>query len=261
MAEPTLSLTLDELRREVARFLSFGRDYTNLTITQQEDVDSIIRRGLRQFYFPPPSMAGMSHQWSFLRPTASLTLVANVASYQLPEDFGGIVGTHLTYQAYSDVRGPSLVGEHAFRTAVEANPVQSGRPAIATIRPRVASGDLSQPTRFDIVFWPTPSKSEALLYEYSVIQDAVTGSLSHPAGAAIHGETIIASCLAIAEEYVVSPTTKYRELFRERLASSISMDKSTRGGWRIGNMGTRNEAGETSRPRVSLVQYQGYPPA
>lgn len=261
MAEPTLSLTLDELRREVARFLSFGRDYTNLNITQQEDVDSIIRRGLRQFYFPPPSMAGMSHQWSFLRPTASLSLVVDVASYQLPDDFGGIVGTHLTYASHTEVRGPSLVGEHAFRTAVEANPVQSGRPAICTVRPRVsAGGDLASPTRYDIVFWPTPSKAESLLYEYSVVQDAIASALSYPAGAAIHGETIIASCLGIAEEYVVSPTTKYRELFRERLASSVAMDRSTRGGWRIGNMGSQTGTGTSVAPKI-LVQYQGYPPA
>ena len=260
MAEPTLSLTLDELRREVARFLSFGRDYTNLNITQQEDVDSIIRRGLRQFYFPPPSMAGMSHQWSFLRPTASISLVPEVSTYQLPDDFGGITGTHLTYSAHSDIRGPSLVGEHAFRTAVESNPVQAGRPAIATVRPRTASGDLVSPTRFDIVFWPTPAKADVLIYEYSVVQDAVSSALSHPAGAAIHGETMIASCLAIAEEYVVSPTTKYKELFRERLASSVAMDRSTRGGWRIGNMGSRNETGTAATPRI-LVQYQGYPPA
>lgn len=260
MAEPTLSLTLDELRREVARFLSFGRDYTNLNITQQEDVDAIVRRGLRQFYFPPPSLAGMSHQWSFLRPTASITLSAGVYEYQMPDDFGGIAGTHLTYQAHSDVQGPSLVGEHAFRSSVEANPVQSGRPAIATIRPRTVAGELVSPTRFDIIFWPTPSRQDVLLYEYSAVQDAVTCKVDIPAGAGVHGETIIASCLAIAEEYVVSPTTGYKQLFRERLASSVAMDRSTRGGWRIGNMGSQAGTGTPVAPKL-LVQYQGYPPA
>ena len=39
-----------------------------------------------------------------------------------------------------------------------------------------------------------------------------------------HSETILASCLAVAEEYGETPSTQYRQLYQERLAASISID-------------------------------------
>jgi hypothetical protein len=255
VAEPTLSLTLDELRREVARFLSFGRDYTNLNITQQEDVDSIIRRGLRQFYQPPPVAGFPSHQWSFLRPTVSFSTVANQETYQLPDDFGAMMGSRINFATIMYVDGPLIVSDYQYRAFKESSTAEEGLPVYATVRVRASTGDVPTPVRHDLLLWPKPTRVHAMTYQYAAIQDAVTGSLSYPAGAAMHGETIIASCLAIAEEYVVSPTSQYRQLFRERLASSISLDRHTRGGGIIGKMRPTGDEAPPPMPRISAVTY------
>lgn len=257
MAEPTLSLTLDELRREVARFLSFGRDYTNLNITQQEDVDSIIRRGLRQFYQPPPVAGFPAHQWSFLRPTVSLTTVANQETYPLPDDFGAMMGSKITFATIMYVDGPLIVSDYQYRAFKGASTSDTGLPVYATVRVRAATGDVPTPVRHDLLMWPRATSAVGMTYQYAAIQDAVTLALEHPAGAAMHGETILASCLAIAEEYVVSPTTQYRQLFRERLASSISLDRHTRGGGIIGHMRPTGDEAPPPMPRISRVTYTG----
>lgn len=252
MAEPTLSVTLDELRREVARFLSFGRDHSGLNATQREDVDSIIRRGLRQFYQPPPVPGHASHQWTFLRPVATVATVAGQESYPLSDDFGGMMGSSLTNASHSLVPGPSFVSDYHYRSFAEGSAVRSGLPVHATVRPRT-----TLPTRHDLWLFPVPDRALVLQYQYVVAQDAVTAELARPAGAAMHGETILSSCLAIAEEYVVSPTTQYRQLFRERLASSISLDRSTRGGGIIGTMRPTGEDVPPPMPRVTQVRYVG----
>jgi len=257
VAEPTLSLTLDELRREVARFLSFGREFDALTIHQREDVDSIVRRGLRQFYTPPPVANATAHQWTFLRPTISLETVAGQESYPLPDDFGAMMGSRLTRTGHHPSPGPMLVSDYHYRSVVEGSSIRTGDPSIATVRPRAIAGDLANPTRHDLLLFPVPDASSTLQYQYHAVQDAVASELAHPAGAAMHGETILASCLAIAEEYVVSPTTQYRQLFRERLASSIGLDRAARGGGIIGTMRATEDDHVVAAPRISLVRYVG----
>jgi hypothetical protein len=254
MPEPTLSTALDEIRREVARFLSFGRDYASLTITQQEDVDAIVRRGLRQFYQPPPVGEHVGHMWSFLRPTVSFATVIGQEAYQLPDDYGAMLGSRITHLSSSSLHGPLIVSDYQYRALKEGSTVADGTPFHATVVPRTSNGAVVSPGRSDLLLWPKPDRVVTMQYQYAAVQDAITNGLSYPAGAAMHGETIIASCLAIGEEYVVSPTTQYRQLFRERLASSIALDRHARGGGIVGRMRGAEEA-PVHHHRVSLVTY------
>lgn len=78
MAESGLTLGYLDFRDEVALFL-YGGDgfYDKLEPREQQRVDSVIGRGLRQFYTPPPSQeTGKVHEWSFLNPDHDLTLNA-----------------------------------------------------------------------------------------------------------------------------------------------------------------------------------------
>jgi len=69
MAESTLSVTYAELKIEVGVFLGFERDSQIWTNDETADVEAIIKRGLRQFYAPPP-ITGQDapYIWSFLKP-------------------------------------------------------------------------------------------------------------------------------------------------------------------------------------------------
>jgi len=81
MSESTLSLTLEDLRDEVADFLRWGDgDYSALEVggAEQDRIDRIIRRGLRLFLNPPPlrSLDGTNaaaHRWSFVTPSAEIS--------------------------------------------------------------------------------------------------------------------------------------------------------------------------------------------
>jgi hypothetical protein len=69
-----LTVTYSILRREVGRFLGYGRDPTAWTGGSDEavDVEDILRSGVRRVLTPPPLPGEKkAHEWSFLRPVAT----------------------------------------------------------------------------------------------------------------------------------------------------------------------------------------------
>lgn len=80
MAESTLSLTYDEIQVEVGRYLGYdilaaGWAVANPTLVAE--IDRVIQAGYRQFLYPP-SIAGVEagYEWSFLKPTTTITTIA-----------------------------------------------------------------------------------------------------------------------------------------------------------------------------------------
>jgi hypothetical protein len=77
MAEPGLSIGLPELREEVGFFLDYGR--TGHTDAQLAEIMGVIQSGVRRVYYPlPAGEATVGHEWSWLRPTTSLTLQQSI---------------------------------------------------------------------------------------------------------------------------------------------------------------------------------------
>lgn len=78
MAESTLSLNIDNLRKAIARYLGYGQNpvHASLSADAQADIDAIMASGLRQFYFPATLGERYAHKWSFLMPTTTLTTSA-----------------------------------------------------------------------------------------------------------------------------------------------------------------------------------------
>lgn len=73
MAESGLSIGLPELHEEVGEFLGYGR--AGHDATQQDAINRIVQSGVRRVYYPiPASEAAVGYEWSWLRPTATLTL-------------------------------------------------------------------------------------------------------------------------------------------------------------------------------------------
>jgi hypothetical protein len=71
-----LTVTYDVLRREVGLFLGYGHnisDWSGDSVTVS-DVDQIVRTGVRRVLTPPPlNGEKYAHEWSFMRPIATLT--------------------------------------------------------------------------------------------------------------------------------------------------------------------------------------------
>ena len=313
-----LGLTREELGGEVGRFLGYGRDYGSYNDYQKDDVDSWIRRGLRQFYSPPPIPgATKSHEWNFLRPTSTLATVVSTASYTLPIEVGGLVGD-LVFASEQAKPSVEVLNYQRFLEAKITNPTRTGRPIYATATPTQTT-DVSPaaPMSWTLELWPVPDKVYSLTYRYSAIQqdafdidtidvlgttvtlrststtwpswagDATLSSNTYelktnkrltdttlqlcgggPAltnqkyllqpnvlpGGAQHAEAIVASCLSIAEEYGETPSTRYRELFVQRLMASIAIDGQ---GYTSENLGQNldHSDGPSSYNKYRLVDY------
>ena len=90
MAESTLTLTVDDLRNSITEEM-YGGDglYSSLTSAEKTIVDRVRSSGMRQFYSPPP-VGGNAHEWTFLFPTATLSINAPQSSSTITyDDTGG----------------------------------------------------------------------------------------------------------------------------------------------------------------------------
>ena len=86
MTESTLSTTITEINLAIAHQMGIDVDSDNWDAAQIAIINLVRKRGLRQFYFPPPSVVqsgqrtGVSippHEWSFLKPITELDLTGS----------------------------------------------------------------------------------------------------------------------------------------------------------------------------------------
>jgi hypothetical protein len=230
MAESTLSLAYTEVAAEVGSYLGFGRgtSYSDPAwSTQQKNmIDSCVKSGLRQFYFPPPiDGSGSTYDWSFLKPTVTMTLASGVNTLALPDDFGGFEGQITVLGSTNQVCWPiPLCNEGQIREAYSQYPVISGRPTMAAIQPlKGTTGSTGQ--RFQLFFFPSPDAAYTVQFQYYLLADFINGTISYAYGGMAHAETILESCLAIAEQRIDGSNTVHSGQFLQRLAASIGKDR------------------------------------
>ncbi|UCH89873.1 MAG: hypothetical protein JSV49_04310 [Thermoplasmata archaeon] len=302
MAESTLSATITEIRLAILNYLGMNLTYSGLSTEEKSIIDLILKRGLRQFYFPPSNVVqtgqrtGITippYEWSFLKPITEIDLIGSyvtgtltvteldstvlltdgvwpswtatngtlvidsvayeIASrtddthielveawaldtedlvsytlrhngnYDLPDDFGGIEGNlvHAEGSNRPDVR---IIGEGKIRS-LRATTTLRTYPEFAAIRPKKQTITTTG-QRFEILFFPIPAVAYTLKYRMLVLPELlVDTTLTHPYGGAMHAETIIASCLAIAESQEDEVRGVKWQEFMDRLAASIEIDK------------------------------------
>lgn len=180
-------------------------------------VDSIVQRGVMAFYTPAPLPGERyGHEWSFLRPNATLATIAEDYDYDLPSDFAMLDGP-ITYAPGAAVlyRAIHIVGEHQIRLRLSQAEF-AGRPEWAAIRPKALSQTTG--TRYEMLLWPVPNDAYTLHYPYRVNPGALTTTNNMPYGGQPHYETILASCVALA---VPERAGEYQE----RLRASVSHDR------------------------------------
>jgi hypothetical protein len=299
MAESTASLGYDDLRKEIGAYLGFGRTTASWSTGQADTIASCLQSGLRQFYTPPVLQGEMyAHEWSFLRPQATMTIWASVqentsvtatgvagastttitasVSTFVPSmvgaeiEFNGLTGAYpivsytsptvvvvdglvptpatartFSIDASGDYRLPDdfaqLDGPISFSTQQIGGVIQqtgesiirerrqeftgTGQPTIAAVIPRtlgVVGATAGQ--RFDLAVFPTPDFNYTVRYRYRVHPNAIAAS-GYPYGGLAHAETILASCLSVAERRVNDRAGEQHVNFLERLRASVSMDR------------------------------------
>ena len=159
-----LSVTYDDLRREIGRHLGWGRDPDSWADDQQTDCDDIIARGLRSFYYPRPAEGQGQHIWTFLRRVESIALAASTRSYDLPDDFGGSA-TDLTFADGSKNKPATQVSEEHIR-ALYAQSVATGTPKYFAIRVRSNVG--TSGTAYELLVSPIPDTAYTVQVRYAI---------------------------------------------------------------------------------------------
>lgn len=231
MAESTLSLALTDLEQTVGDFLGYGRGTAGgdsaWTARQQADITEAVKSGQRQVYFTvavPELGIPAGYDWSFLRPTATLTLESGAATLLLPDDFGGLTG-EITLSAdgssWRQLR-PYPVGTVYGRQ--QSLPDTTGCPTVCCVEPVKGTSALKS-SRQQLRFWPTADQAYTLKVSYSVLPDALDGTRAYAYGGAQHAELLRAACRKAAEETFDDSRAVWAAIFREQLAAAVAQDR------------------------------------
>lgn len=225
MAESTLTAAYNDLTGDVGFFLGYGRGAANGDVawttgpnSQQTAIDRCVRGGLRGFYYAGPN-------WSFLHPTANLLLASGSNVSPLPDDFGGIEDEITIQTTGSLTWWPiPLMGEGNVRAQFAVYPATTGRPMMAAVQPLKGTTG-TQSNRCQLYVFPTADAAYTLTFQYYVNPDYLSGAFPYAYGGPEHAETLLESCLAVAEKILDDEATVHAQAFAERLAVSTLLDQ------------------------------------
>ena len=223
--ESTLSLSLTDIRKEIGWYWLGERASGSWSADELTQIDDIINSGLRQFYHPAPGgLAPKGYKWSFMEPTTTLSTVAGTEDYTLSANFGGMIGI-ATYATADNRWSPiETTGEARIRLLRQRDSgTAQSNPRFMAIRPMSSDGSNGQ--RFQLMLWPDPDKAYTVSYRYHALPSKLTAGNPYPLGGEAHAETILASCLAVAEARQENNAGIHTANFMQRLQASISYDR------------------------------------
>lgn len=229
--ESTLNLKLADFETKVGVFLGYGpgddRGGLAWTRNQQAVIDDCMESGVRQFYFPTVLGPEGSYSWSFLKPAATVTLESSGSTVRMPDDFGGLEGpVSFSSGSQSNVWSSlSPTGEGRLVEAYGRTPTQTGAPLMLSVRALKGTA-LDRSNRYEMFVFPLADMEYTFSFSYSILADALSSANPFAYGGAYHSETLLESCLCIAEErYNNLPNGVHKSKFVERLRASISDDR------------------------------------
>jgi len=146
--------------------------------------------------------------------------------FTMPWDFGGMAGDgNFTYDVdESRISVIKLTSDVRIRLLRQAT-ISTGTPGLAAIVPLITDGTQGQ--RWAAMFHNPPDKPYKMHYRYYILPNAlVDTTLEYPYGSAMHSETILESCLAIAESREKDlASVEHQNKYALLLQSSIDRDK------------------------------------
>ncbi len=218
MTISSLAITFSEIRARVAWELHGSRDVSGLSSEETDNITSVIDSGYRKFLRPE-----VGHRWSFLQVEFRLPLQNGIDAYEMPHDFGGVIGD-LHFQ--SDDNGYGTVTKRLMndiQNERSANTQTDSYPRIfaeVVTRNTVTSGQL-----WKLHVYPAPDAAYTLVGMQSINPDALTSSSVYPYGAVEHGETVLMACLAAAEQQLDGGPGTFTQQFQQALMASIQKDQ------------------------------------
>lgn len=260
-----MSLGIDcaRIKREVGRMLGLSRDPADWSAQSAQDVWDIIDSGLACFYVPPRAPGERkAHQWSFLRPIGTIDFEVDTNEYDMPANYAGADGP-IFYVPNNDTLVPTQIfttSEAVIlqRQSLDHYSEMSSCPTLAAIRP--ASSVTTEQQIYKMLVWPTPSMEATVKFKYFARQPEIRDDDAVPMGGDEHAETILASCLSVAETRLNDESTLYRDQFAQRLQASIDHDRAKNAADTLGYYGDRSSriTGETYFRTSNLIDYEGW---
>jgi len=233
MAESSLSIGFPDLQSEVGRLLGYGSVVANFSAGQLVVVNKRVQSGVRRVYYPSALSVEMAgYEWSWLKPTTTIDIESEEADYDLPDDFGRLIGClHYPSEEYRQSISIVSVGKIL---SLRANSSLTGAPVFAATRYKASTGANGQ--RQEILFFPEPDDDWTLSYEYEAYSGALSDTYPYPLGGMQLAELYIESCLAIVEERDFDEVGVHTERYKALLVDAIARDRK-RGTRNFGNMG------------------------
>ena len=220
-----LSKSYEDLRREIGWFIGQSRDPEHWDRELTRNVNDAIVTGLSNFYWYTPPQGVPPHSWSFLKPSALLTTLANTDTYDLPTDFGGFYSEGFTFD--SGTQAPiKVVTEEELRTLRGTLAQTATEPQYCAVRPKITNEGIEQ--IYEVLFYPSPTAAHTLRYRYSVIPGLIDQTNKYPHGSRLHSVTILESCLAAAQRKFLEQEeggVNHQAEFERCLVASIHRDR------------------------------------
>jgi hypothetical protein len=230
MSESTLSLSFTNLKTEVGFFLGYGR--SGWTADQTSEIESLVQAGVRRVYYPIGTGPNAGYEWSWLRPTVTLEIVAGDGDYDLPDNFGRLIG-NLHYAPgiiQAEIKIISLESILELRSRLD----ESSPPWFAAVRPKTQAKSVGQ--RWEILFYPKPDANYTLYCNFEAYSGILSTDYPYPLGGMELSELYVESCLAVAEQRANDESGLHGQVYQALLIDAIARDRK-RGARFFGPMG------------------------
>jgi len=153
--------------------------------------------------------------------TGSSFKITSDGTYTLPDDFG-----HLVDDFRSDVnQGGHIVHPRSpqyIRQQRAGAGSGTGHPIYYAVQPVAYSTTIGQ--RWEVLTYPTSGGNYTMYYRYRVVPGKMISDTEYPIGGAMHTQTLLECCLALAESRKQDGERYHRELADQYMAASIDMD-------------------------------------
>ena len=244
MAESGLTLGFSDFKQAVGALLDHGSTIADWSAAEAAEIERIVQSGIRRVHYPP-LIPGMSpHEWSWLRPSTTLTLVVDQWNYtsgtdqatELPDVFGRMIGE---FHYALDIHRPPVI-EVPLGSILDMRSSfdKTGYPDYFAFRYKSSDGSSGQ--RNEVLFYPAPDVAYVLSYEYEAYGYILSDTYPYPLGGSQLSELFKESCLAVAElEVLDEGNGNHAKQYQLLLVDAILRDKRRRGK-NYGQMGDKD---------------------
>lgn len=229
MAESTLSVTRDDLRRRAALVLGFGTDMAKWAPTSRDQIDMCVLDGVREAYWPVKD--GKPYEWSFMRVSMTFATASGTGSYTMADTFWQVPDRLVVSTGSGSTLVEILDPDHLIQLrTLEA--AANATPLYAAFRPTSIPLSTSVSTRWECLLYPTPNAILTMQMHVAVNPESIMSANNYPVGSAMFAQTLIAAVMATAEKYYVNNDSpqqgpaKYQQAFAERLQATMMADNA-----------------------------------